>query len=157
MLRGAFFFCLRLSDDVVGLEVVTISDGELDLEVPSRGTLDTIIGELLLPRECPRSIVIIFGKNDEPRVLLRYTGDDIAPSLIIVDTNGEGEDLVTGLESKQARGARAIHGKDVGVIHLRPGTAIGKVPDALFDDLEKGVGVGAEDFQLDRVRHAERY
>ena len=66
----------------------------------------------------------------------------------------EGDDELFARVASEAEGAggtAATHRQDVGAVFFGPGAAVGKVPDGLLDDGEKGVGVGLVDADGDRV------
>jgi hypothetical protein len=55
-------------------------------------------------------------------------GDDVTPTLVVVDTQGDDEVLASvGLETKGTAGSAAAHGEHMGSVDFRPRSAVSVV------------------------------
>jgi len=146
------------SENDVELEVVTLSDGVFGADVPTVNVKDGLFSALRLPRlnTSRVGVIVVLGESTDASNIVSETGNNIDPSLGVMDTHGDEEGFLAllGHETKHTGGATATHGQQEDAILLRPGSAVGKVPNTLLDDLEEGVGVGLIDADFDGVRHS---
>jgi len=142
----------------VGLEVLALWHCVLDLTVGTFGARDFVLRALrLTSRKTARGTAfVVLPLDDRRSVAVAEAGDDIAPALVVVHTECEGN-VIAGfvvLEAQNAGGAAAAHGEDVGVLGLIPGAAVGEVPHGSLDAAVRAIpGVSLEDANGDGVRH----
>ena len=112
---------------------------------------------LFLPDKVPSSVVVVLPVDQESCLLGLEPGDDVAPALVVVHTDGDCDVLVfVRLETNNAGRAATTHGDGAGGVVLSPGATVGEVPDGLLDDVEKPASrVGLEDTESDVVRHSD--
>ena len=144
--------CLANSDRAV--EALTLSDVEVDLDIPAGGARNIEAAELLLAdRRAFAAVSVIVGVDVPSSVGRGEAGGYIDPAQVVVNAEGDNEVLVAGMEAHDAGSAAAAHGEDLLVVDFSPGATVSIVPDGLFDDLEPGVGVILVDAASDGVRH----
>ena len=144
--------CLANGDRAV--EALTLSDIEVDLDIPAGGARNIEAAELLLAdRRAVAAISVIVGVDERSSIGRGEAGGYIDPAQVVVNADGDNEVLVAGIEAHDAGSAAAAHSEDFLVVDFSPGTTVGIVPDRLFDDLEPGVGVILVDAAGDGVRH----
>ena len=148
--------CLANGDRAV--EALTLGDVEVDLDIPAVGARNIKAAELLLAdRRTVAAVSVIVGVDVCSSVGRGESGGYIDPAHIVVNAEGDNEELAAGIEADDAGGAAAAHGEDHLVVDFSPGATVSKVPDSLFDDLEPGVGVILVDAASDGVRHGSFY
>ena len=146
----------HLSDDDVGLEVVAVSNRINDFNSGSTSARDAVRGQLFLPHVGPWSIVVVLPIDHESRLVGRKSGNDVAPTFVVVHANSNGNELARGVrfEAKHARRAASAHCKGQNAVCIGPSAAVGKVPVGFFYEGEQPArGVTLKDAELDRVRH----
>lgn len=142
------------SDDDVSLEVVTLRHHKLNLNFPTLHIRGVVFHTLRLPCSGPLAVVVL-GVDDDPSLLVGEVWDDVTPPFVVVDTQGDNELFaIAGLEAKGTGRAAATHSEHLGTVRLGPGSTVGKLPNGLLNNVEKGVGVGLVDTGLDSVRHS---
>jgi hypothetical protein len=136
------------------VEALTLSDIEVDLDVPALGARNVEAAELLLAdRRAVAAFSVVVGVDVRSSIGRGEAGGNIDPAQVVVNAEGDDEVLVAAPEAEDAGRTAAAHGEDLLVVEFSPGATVGVVPDCLFDDLEPGVGVGLVDAASDSVRH----
>jgi hypothetical protein len=136
------------------VEALTLSDIEVDLDVPALGARNVEAAELLLADgRAVAAFSVVVGVDVRSSIGRGEAGGNIDPAQVVVNAEGDDEVLVAAPEAEDAGRTAAAHGEDLLVVEFSPGATVGVVPDCLFDDLEPGVGVGLVDAASDGVRH----
>jgi len=143
--------CLANGDRAV--EALTLSDIEVDLDIPASGGRSIEAAEVLLADLRALALSVVVGVDERSSVSRAGAGGDIDPALGVVDAKGDNEVLLGVFEAEEAGGTAAAHGEDLLSVDVGPAATVTEVPDRLFDDLEPGVGVGLVDTAGDGVIH----
>ena len=142
----------------VDLEVIALSYNILERNFATLGIFDTVTRQLLFPLLLPVAVLaaIVLRRNDDTGLLVSQVRDNITPTLVIVNAQGDDEFLVSGVghETKGATSPASAHLEHVGLVDFAPCPAVSEVPDRLFCDAEECVRVGTEDARGDCVTHS---
>lgn len=121
--------------------------------------LDTVRRQLLLPLTLPVDVLVavVLRRDDDTSLVGSKVGDNVTPGLIVV--NAQSYDAVllrlgVGHEANGAASAATAHLEDVVPLVLVPSSAVGILPDTMFDGAEACTGVGNEDARGDCVTHS---
>src|ERR1700753_1743115 len=130
-------------------EVVSLGNRIAEPDVATLGVLDAVRHQLCLPLSLAVAMLVgvVLRRDGNTGVAGRKVRDDIAPALVVVNTQGDDKVLVgVGLEAKGAIGPAAANREHISSIDLAPRSA---VPDRLLDDAEECVRVGLVNLYCD--------
>ena len=104
----------------------------------------------------PLTFSIVPWGNDASSLIAREVRENVAPWLVVVDTQCDNVALVrVGQETKGATRPASAHSEQMVTVNLVPGSTIGVLPDCLLDNTEEYVPValGLIYIHLDRIAH----
>jgi len=142
------------SNDDLDLEVISFSHSIIELDVATFGVVDIVSRQLILPllplvAVC---VVVILGRDNDPSLFGGEVSDDVTPTLVVVNAQGDDEVLAcVGHETKRAGRPAAAHSEHVRSPNLVPGSAVSILPHGLLNDAEECIGVSLVDLRGDAV------
>ena len=147
---------LTSSDNDVALEVVSLGDGVVDGKLAALGVRDAVAGQLGLPLlfAVPVLVGVILGGDDHTRLVVLEVGDDVTPTLVVVDAHRDDE-VLAGVrdETEGTAGSATTHREQMLSVDLAPRPTVSVLPDGLLDAVEESVRVGLVDLGGDGVTH----
>jgi hypothetical protein len=131
---------LLLSDNDVGRKVVAFSYGVADRKFTALVIAHTVRLQLALPLGHTVTVfaVVVFRGNDDPSLIGAQVRDNVAPSLVVVNTQSDDEIFAgVGLETKGATCPAVLHFEHMGSVNFAPDTGGSVFPIRLLDEVEE--------------------
>jgi hypothetical protein len=150
---------LTSSNDDVDLEVMSVGHSVVKRKGATFIVLHTVTRQLLLPLSHTIGLVgaVVLRVDDDASLLISQVGDDITPTLVVVDAQRNDEVLAgVGHETKGARRSATAHSEYLGSVSFAPCSAISKIPGGPLDDAEECILLGLGDLCGDIVSHSRR-
>ncbi|KAG6554017.1 hypothetical protein Mapa_004934 [Marchantia paleacea] len=143
-----------LSDGDSGVQLISVLLVVVNLDVLALGRFLLKARQLLPQHLVPRPVVVVSRQNLHAGVGRFLVHNDVAPSLVVVDSQSDQKELPRGVsEAQHARRAARVHVQELLAIHLAPGSAI--EPVGLLHNAVPSRGLGLDHSHADGVRHAD--
>jgi hypothetical protein len=150
---------LTFSNNDVGREVIAFSYRVADCKFTAPVIADTVRLQLALPLGLTITMfaVVVFRGNDDASLIGLQVRDNVAPSLVVVNTQSDDEIFAgVGHETKGATCPAGFHLEHMGSVNFAPDTGGTEFPASLLDDVEECACIVLIDPNGDCVSHSDK-